>query len=250
MHANDFILRLPAVAALVTAAAISWASVASANHLATPSGSSATSGRTPTNKTLSKSYSANETIYAVTIGEDSDEPCYMQIKYRDANTSATQNSLTFNECDGHKVGDMQTASLPAGTYVTGVRICLNSDRNRMKGIQLIGGYGDCVLGAESTTVSTPDCSRVVKVSGLDYRTCTPGGPSYRTMSCSIPLTDWVERPNCPGSKYDIPDNTWEKVVSCPDKMVATGMKLRTINGDGDRLGIDGIALECHTLEDN
>ena len=253
MHANDSKFSLPALvsrAAMMTVAMTCWATLACAEHLTSNVGSSDTSGRSPTNKTLTKSYTENDAIYGVTIGEDSDEPCYLQIKYRDVNSASTAGSLTFNECDGHKVGDLKTASLPGGAHVTGVRICLNSDRNRLKGIQLIGGYGDCVKGAESVTVSMPDCSSVVNINGLDYRTCSTGGPSYRTLSCGLPLTDWVERPNCPGSKYDIPDSTWEKVVSCPDKMVAVGMKLRTTNGDGDRLGIDGIALDCRLLVDN
>ena len=253
MHANDSTFRLPALvgrAALMTVAMTCWASLACAEHLTSNVGSSDTSGRSPTNKTLTKSYTENDAIYGVTIGEDSDEPCYLQIKYRDVNSGATAGSLTFNECDGHKVGDLRTASLPGGAHVTGVRICLNSDRNRLKGIQVIGGYGDCV---RAPRVSPCPCRTAAAWSIYPVSTIAlarPGGPSYRTLSCGMPLTAWVERPNCPGSKYDIPDSTWEKVVSCPDKMVAIGMKLRTTNGDGDRLGIDGVALDCRMLVDN
>jgi hypothetical protein len=253
MHCKDSTFSFAAAAGrttLVTLAMAVCASFASADHLTSSTGSSGTSGISPTNRTLAKSYTENDAIYGVTIGEDSDEPCYLQVKYRDVGTGATQSSLTFNECDGHKVGDLKTAALPGGAHVTGVRICLNSDRDRLKGIQLIGGYSDCILGEESVTLSMPDCSNVVNLSGVEYRTCTTSGPSYRTMSCGLPLTSWVERPNCPGSKYNAPDNTWERVVSCPDKMVATGMKLRTTNGDGDRLGIDGVALDCRTLIEN
>lgn len=45
----------------------------------------------------------------------------------------------------------------------------------------------------------------------------------------------------------MPDNDWETVVLCPSKMVATGMKLRTIDGSGKRKMIDGVALVCNPL---
>ena len=208
---------------------------------------SPTSGKSPTNKTLSKAASAKGAVYAVTIGEDSDDPCFMEIKYRDIATSGTQSSLTFSECDGHKVGGQMTASLPSGAFVTGARICLNSGGDKLKGIQLIGGYGDCVLGAESVSGVPSSCSSVVKISGHDYQVCNDDSPSFITISCSTPITSFVERTNCQGSKHDQPDDDWEKIVSCQEGMVATGMKLRTINGSGKRKMIDGVALVCDTL---
>jgi hypothetical protein len=220
---------------------------ASVQHLLNKSVPTATSGKAPTNKTLTKAASENDAVYAVTIGEDSDDPCYMEIKYRDVATQGTQSSLKFSECAGHKVGDLLTASLPNGAFATGVRICLNSAGDKLKGIQLIGGYDDCVLGAESISGIPNSCSSVHNYSGIEYRVCDPDSPPYVTVSCSIPLTKFVERPNCRGSKHDEPDNDWEQVVSCPAKMVATGMKLRTIDGSGKRKMIDGVALVCDTL---
>lgn len=212
-----------------------------------PVPSAATSGKTPTNKTLAKEASSNDAVYSVTIGEDSDDPCYMEIKYRDVATLETQSSLKFSECAGHKVGDLLTTSLPRGAFATGVRICLNSDGDKLKGIQLIGAYDDCVLGAESVKVPS-SCSSVHNFSGIEYRICDPDAPPFKTVSCNIPISsNPLERPNCPGSKHDEPDNDWEKIVSCPPKMVATGMKLRTIDGSGKRKMIDGVSLVCDTL---
>lgn len=223
------------------------ADVAAAQHLSDKSVPSATSGKAPTNRTLTKAASANGAIYAVTIGEDSDDPCYMEIKYRDVATRGTQSSLKFSECDGHKVGDLLTASLPSGAFATGVRICLNSAGDKLKGIQLIGGYDACVLGAESVSGVPNSCSSVQSFSGIEYRVCDPNSPPYVTISCSVAITSFVERPNCQGSKRDVPDADWEKVVSCPSKMVATGMKLRTIDGSGKRKMINGVALVCNPL---
>ena len=220
---------------------------ASAQTLLNKPINSSISGKSPTNKTLSKAASARGAIYAVTIGEDSDDPCYMEIKYRDVATNGTQSSVTFSECDGHKVGGQKTATLPSGAFVTGARICLNSGGDKLKGIQLIGGYGDCVLGATSVSVVPSSCSGVVKISGHDYQVCNDDSPPYITLSCSNPITSFVERTNCQGSKHDQPDGDWENVVSCQDGMVATGMKLRSINGSGKRKMIDGVALVCDTL---
>lgn len=220
---------------------------ATAQRLAGKPTTSDTSGKSPTNRTLSKAASANGVLFAVTIGEDSDDPCHMEIKYQDVATRAAQSTLKLSECAGHKVGDLLTASLPSGVFVTGVRICLNSGRDKLKGIQLIGGFGDCVLGAESYNGVPASCSSVVKISGHDYRLCNDDSPSFITVSCSTPITDFVERPNCQGSKHDQPDSDWEKVVSCPPRTVATGMKLRTIDGSGDRKMINGVALVCDTL---
>lgn len=216
-------------------------------HLLDHPVSTATSGKAPANKTLTKAASANGAIYAVTIGEDSDDPCYMEIKYRDVASQETQASLKFSECAGHKVGDHLTASLPSGAFVTGVRICLNSARNKLKGIQLIGGYDDCVLGAKSISGVPNSCSNVHNFSGIEYRMCDPDNPPFITVSCGQSITSFVERPNCQGSKHDEPDSDWEEVRSCPAKMVATGMKLRTIDGSGNRKMINGVALVCDTL---
>ncbi|SEA03908.1 hypothetical protein SAMN05216403_10210 [Nitrosospira multiformis ATCC 25196] len=94
------------------------------------SSSASTSGKTPTNRTLAKAASPNGSIYGVTIGEDSDDPCYMEIKYRDVATWEAQPSLKFSECAGHKIGDQLTPLLPSGAFVTGVQICMNSARNK------------------------------------------------------------------------------------------------------------------------
>lgn len=229
-------------AAILTLSSAAWAQTLLNKPITSP-----TSGKSPTNTTLSKSASAKGAVYAVTIGEDSDDPCYMQIKYRDVATNGTQSSLTFSECDGHKVGGQMTASLPSGAFVTGARICLNSGGDKLKGIQLIGGYSDCVLGATSVSGVPSSCSGVVKISGHDYQLCNDDSPPFITVSCSTPITSFVERTNCQGSKHDQPDSDWEDVVSCQDGMVATGMKLRSIIGSGKRKMIDGVALVCDTL---
>jgi hypothetical protein len=214
-------------------------------HLSDHPVSTSPSGKAPTNKTLTKAASANGAIYGVTIGEDTDDPCYMEIKYRDVATQEAQTSLKFSECAGHKVGDPLTPSLPSGAFVTGVQICLNSAGNKLKGIELIGNYDACILGAETVTVAVPPCTPAS--GGVEYNICDPDAPAFKTVSCDRSLTSFVKRPHCPGPRREPPDEDWEKEVSCPARMVATGMKLRTIDGSGDRKMIDGVALVCDTL---
>lgn len=214
-------------------------------HLSDHPVSTSTSGKAPTNKTLTKAASANGAIYGVTIGEDTDDPCYMEIKYRDVATQEAQTSLKFSECAGHKVGDPLTPSLPSGAFVTGVQICLNSAGNKLKGIELIGNYDACILGAETITVAVPPCTPTS--GGVEYNICDPDAPAFKTVSCDRSLTSFVKRPHCPGPRRKPPDEDWEREVSCPARMVATGMKLRTIDGSGDRKMIDGVALVCDTL---
>ena len=74
----------------------------SVQHLLNKPVSTLTSGKAPTNKTLTKAASTNGAIYGVTIGEDTDDPCYMEIKYRDVATQEAQTSLKFSECAGIK----------------------------------------------------------------------------------------------------------------------------------------------------
>jgi hypothetical protein len=212
------------------------------------------SGRGGANRTLSKSASMNDAIYGVEIAERSDDPCFLRIKYRDVASGAEGSSLRFAECSDNNNNEgtsdsRRGVSLPSGAFVTGVRICLNADRDKMKGIQLLGRYGGCLLGQEKVYVAPAACSPVFKVSGHEYRLCNTDQPNYVGLDCSqtsTSVSDHYERTNCPGTKEG-PDRDWETRVSCPDLMVATGMKLSTRQSGGGREMIDGIALECHRL---
>ena len=206
------------------------------------------SGRDASGKaTLERSFSENDAIYSVVAGEDSDDPCYLQVKFRDVTTGAGT-VATYDECGGHREADLETLSLPDGAFVTGVRVCLNSSEDKIKGIQLIGNYGGCILGAASVTVVPAGCSSVIKISGHDYRLCNTDQPAYITRSCSSGIDPHFERNNCVGTKRG-PDSDWEKTVKCPSGHVATGMKLNTRAGSGSRRMYNGISLVCYELSE-
>jgi hypothetical protein len=161
--------------------------------------------------------------------------------------------VKFGGCDDNNSNEGTQSSrrylaLPAGAVVTGARICLNSGRDKLKALQLIGAYGACLLGEEKVYVEPAPCSTAFKAGGQEYRICNPDQPSYIALDCrNASVSDHFERTNCPGSNRG-PDGDWEQVVSCPDRMAASGMKLSTRDSGGGRTMIDGIALVCHRVD--
>jgi hypothetical protein len=213
-------------------------------------------------RTLSKAYSANGAITGLTADEDSDDPCYLELKYVDVVTRQPQSSIKFADCagkDGNPKDGVATArrdiNLTGGRLATGVRVVLNKDGDKIKGIQLLGNFGECVLGTKEFTLAVSDCSSVFgaapyRPDTLEYRLCNTGTlPSNITVSCSdsrVKSNPWFERTNAVGGKNG-PDSDWDKTVSCPDGMVATGMQLNLREASGDRQMINGLALECNAL---
>jgi len=213
--------------------------------------------------TLSKSYSANGAITGLAADEDSDDPCYLELKYVDVVTRQPQNSIKFAHCsgkDGNPKDGVATArrdiNLTGGRMATGVRVVLNKDGDKIKGIQLLGNFGECALGAKEFTLAVSDCSSVFgaapyRPDTLEYRLCNTGNqPSSITVSCNdsrVKSDPWFERTNAVGAKKG-PDSDWDKTVSCPNGMVATGMQMNVRDSGGDRQMINGLALECNTLK--
>ncbi|HYU32623.1 MAG TPA: hypothetical protein VEW48_10715 [Thermoanaerobaculia bacterium] len=223
-------------------------------HLLGASSPTAFSGRTGAEKTLSKPASENDAIFAVEVSERSDDPCFLKARYRDVVTGAEEGSLRFARCSDNNDNEGNNSSratviLPDGSFVTGVRICLSSDRDKLKGIQLLGRVGGCLLGEESIPVSSSPCSGMVHLGGMEYTVCNETQPTFRELGCEEPsatLSRFMERTNCKGSERG-PDQDWESEVSCPAGMVATGMRLSTRDSGGGRAMIDGIALDCTRL---
>jgi hypothetical protein len=141
----------------------------------------AVSGRTGTNRTLSKPASDNDTLFGVEISERSDDPCFLKARYRDVATGAETSSLRFAACSDNNNNEGTNSSrkvviLSEGFFVNAVRICLSSDRDKMKGIQLLGTYEDCILGRRPSPYclrSAPGSSRSAGTSKICAMTTTP-----------------------------------------------------------------------------
>lgn len=199
-------------------------------------------------RNLTKLGTENDAIVGIEAGEQSDDPCFLRVAFRDV-TTGSNSSLLFDDC-GAQEGDVEGLSLPEGAFATGVRVCLNSEGDKIKGVQLIGSYGGCVLGAEFVYVAPSECSSVVKISGHDYRLCDSDPPAVITRSCEGGISPHFERANCVGSNSGQPDSDWEATVRCPEGEVATGIKLNTREGGGDRRMYNGIAVECYELAED
>lgn len=204
---------------------------------------------------LAKPASAYGTITGVAVAERSDDPCFLELMYRDVRTAVAQPSLTFAECSDNENRSegtntsRKTATVASSVLVTGVRICLNDDRTKMKGIQLIGQFSGCIMGEETFELGGSPCTPLG--GGIEYNPCSNNPPQPRTVSCASAENRFlsyppIERTNCQGENQG-PDEDWEAEVTCPSAMVATGMKLNTRPGGGGRRMIDGVALECRRL---
>jgi len=202
------------------------------------------SGHGPADRSLSKDYTLNQALYGVTWGEDTDDPCYLEAFYRDVATDGAGATLTLDRCDGHQPDDMKTVTLPSNYFVTGVRVCLNSGGDKVKGIEVLGQHILCLLGASSVDVETMTCTSG-NSSGHDYQVCSEAS---ELVSCSeLDASSAQEQKNCPGANNG-PDSDWEATVSCDPNEVATGLKFGMTDGSGDRKMFEGIALECRALK--
>ncbi|MEO1230030.1 MAG: hypothetical protein AAFZ18_14085 [Myxococcota bacterium] len=209
------------------------------------------SGRSGSRKvTLSRDYTLNQAIYGMRIGERSDDPCYLQVKWRNL-TSGTTSTREYNECDTSPTSASRAdIEYPPPFLVTGVRACLNSSRTKLKGLQLLFSPKDCIASLSNSYTGkerqcrlewNPDTAQLEEVCELVdvQRACTPDSLHFDG--------GYKERPNCVGNNRG-PDDDWEPERLCPSGQVATGITLNERNGGGNREMFNGIRLICHDVE--
>ena len=201
--------------------------------------------------TLSKPVSENDAIFGVEMAERNDDPCFLRLRYRDVTTGEERSSKYFAECDDNnsdrgRDASRISATLPADMVVTGASICLNTQRDKLKGLELRAKFRECVRGENTANVSLEQCASVFRQGSMEYRLCMTGHPRYNALSCSSSrstINRYFERPACRGTNRG-PDSDWEQIIECPEGSVATGFKVSTRSSDGERVLIDGLALEC------
>jgi len=184
-------------------------------------------------------------IERITMGEIRDDPCFLQLHYKDLNTGeVVRGTPTFAECGGGNYNPFRHNS-PKKVFIrhlykdnyfpVGASVCLNRQLNKVKGLQLIGEHKECVLGAESVDFS--DGVQIPNYRG-ERRIVTCGenlndGDLYKTV-----VTDHFARKNC---------SVWEDAVRCPSGSVVTGMELAVRDGRNNREIIEGLRLRCQEL---
>jgi hypothetical protein len=175
--------------------------------------------------TLSRSPSTNDYVHGFTMEERSDEPCKLAALFNDVDDpDDLEGSETWDRCDGSS-GNFMSEHMPDDYRTTGVAVCLNSSRDRMKGFALIGRYPECILDPNGTTP--------------DGDACNGAGPRHEADE---------ERDHCPGSKNGV-DSDWEDEAECPDGYVVTGIEINHRAGGGDRRMMTGVRAICHLLEE-
>ncbi len=235
---------------LVLVLVLCWVSTPTWGQLTgafTPTGFSGSSGAS---HTLSRAASFNLGISGVVFGENNDDPCFLEAKFKNVITGLSSPSSSLTECDDAD-GDGResshiTLNLPAGSVLTGLRICKNGDK--LKGIQLIGRYDGCLLGSDNVFAASTGCTapiRSAEIFNVDYLLCAASGPleiECTAVAAETPLL-YNERKNCPGTDNG-PDSDWETEINCPTGKIATGIEISTTPGTGTQKMIDGLALEC------
>mgnify|MGYP001815048398 CR=1 FL=1 len=209
------------------------------------------SGNNGAELSLSKPVAENDAIFGIEMAERSDDPCYLRVRYRDVTTGEERSSKIFAECDDNnnnrgRESSLVRAILPGDMVVTGASVCLNPQRDKMKGIELRASFRECIRGESTATISVDQCGSVYRRGSQEYQLCSGGHPRYLELSCSggrSVINRYIERPNCKGTSRG-PDNDWEKIIDCPPRTVATGVRISTRGSGGNRIMIDGLALEC------
>jgi hypothetical protein len=133
-------------------------------------------------------------------------------------------------CGGHKPADPIQVSFedaaPGGSraFVTGVRVCMNNQQNKVKGLAIRG----------MKITDSGELAALDPVTGMGHA----GGSEVLTPQPNVPLST---RPNC-----DEKDG-WKKWAECPAGSLATAAVFHFAAGKEPR-SLTGIALKCRALK--
>ncbi|MCB9649634.1 MAG: hypothetical protein H6730_24010 [Deltaproteobacteria bacterium] len=192
---------------------------------------------------LDRAVTTGDALVGVTAGERSDDPCFLKALFEDVDGGAASDR-TYNNCDGAE-GSLKTARLPDGYFVTGVRTCLNSAGDKVKGIQVLGKPLSCIRDPSSSVEEVVENCHSQIVGHLEFNHCDP---FVITVPCSeTELGPFFERTNCQGSNSG-PDADWETIRRCPVGKVATSLTLHERDGGGNRDMFDGLRMVCNPVE--
>lgn len=191
---------------------------------------------------LDRAVNTNDALVGVTAGERNDDPCFLRALFEDTGSGFSLNR-TFDQCRAQE-RSLATIRVPRGHFVTGIRTCLNRNRNRVKGIQLLSKPRSCIINPSGTT-TIENCGLVG-----DRRIC--GIPRFIDVPCRGTRSEasvHFERTNCRGTDNG-PDGDWAPPRRCPEGKMATRLTLHERDGGGNRDMFDGLRLTCNRLSGN
>ena len=188
--------------------------------------------------TVGDADTATHAVYGISSKERSDNPCLVTIKKEHVNDTSKQTSPKKDLCGSNGATSSElyvdygnSDATGARTFVSGVQVCMNNDKSRVKGFRLRGkevsNTGSLVelrSGGEAG-----GCSEVFKQGDQEYRLC--GGIITEPKDV---------RTNCDEN------DGWMKWAECPDGKVATAAVLHFDAGNEPR-SLTGIALKCRSV---
>ncbi|MDH5738853.1 MAG: hypothetical protein OEY77_00845 [Nitrospira sp.] len=165
-------------------------------------------------------------VYGLSSEEQRDHPCYVTIRTENVNDSSAKQDLKKELCSGKEKSREMVAAFTDKSYgqrsfVTGVRVCMNGDSTRVKGIQIRG-----------QTITDRGVMGKLERGASDQK--------MGNIAHLNPQEPKDDRPNC--------NNNWKRWALCPqDNQIATAVVLHFEAGKEPR-SLTGIGLKCRTVE--
>lgn len=164
-------------------------------------------------------------VYGLWSIERNDKPCYIGALTEDVNNSKDTSNEIKNLCGNNPTSDEMKVQFGGikfadRTFVRALRVCMNNDNTRLKGLQVRGSKIDDNGNVSDLPARYPESSGS---SGL-----TP------LVDLNAPSD---QRPNCDG---------WKKWVECPQGQIATAITAHFSAGTSPR-SVTGIALQCRAV---
>lgn len=185
--------------------------------------------------------STTHALYGISSRERSDNPCLVTTLKENINGSSDDTTPAKNLCGPNSAtsstikADFSDSSLVGGkrVFVTGVQVCMNNKKTRVKGFKLrgkkINDTGKLVeLSSECSEVFDPKKGPEVQQGSLENRLCGITEPE-------------ATRTNCDES------NGWMKWAECADNELATAAVLHFEAGNKPQ-SLTGIALKCRRIK--
>jgi hypothetical protein len=198
--------------------------------LVSPTTETTLSGALGTPFTVGDAGSSTHAVFGLSNWEQSDEPCKVSVSTESLMNSAQDSTGSKSLCGGHTPGDLIKVSFedagPGGSraFVTGVRVCMNNQKDKVKGIAIRG-------------MKITDAGELAELDPVTV-TSKAGGSEVRTLQPNVPTSI---RPNC-----DEKDG-WKQWADCPAGSLATAAVLHYGAGKEPR-SLTGIALKCRALK--
>lgn len=186
--------------------------------------------------------STSHALYGISSQERSDKPCLVTTLKENINDSSKDTSPAKDLCGNKgatsseiKVNFSDSSAHGKRTFVTGVQVCMNNKKTRVKGLRIRGnkisdsGILTSLVSDDCSVVFDPKKGPQPQEGDLEYRLC-----NLITEPSDI-------RTNCDEK------NGWMKWAECPSNSLATAAALHFESGNKPR-SLTGIALKCRHIK--